>query len=95
MGQISTTNTKKYSIDFTMTMIPKDKQPTEENTNASDHINYAELTVEQIHHTIQKGLQQGQLLARKLKSKKTTTKDDKEFIKMAHNASQAYIVLAN
>jgi hypothetical protein len=48
-----------------MTMIPKDKQPTKENTNVSDHINYAELTVEQIHHTIQKGLRQGQLLARK------------------------------
>ncbi len=53
-----------------MKMIPKDKQPTEENTNASDHINNAKLTLEQIHHTIQKGLQQGQLLARKLKNKK-------------------------
>jgi hypothetical protein len=53
------------------------------------------LTVKQIHQTIQKGLQQGQLLAKKLKGKKTTTKDDKEFIQMAHNASQAYIELAN
>jgi hypothetical protein len=30
-----------------------------------------------------------------LKSKKTTTKDDNEFIETAHNASQAYIELAN
>ncbi len=30
-----------------------------------------------------------------MKSKKTTTKDNKEFIEMAHNASQAYIELAN
>jgi hypothetical protein len=30
-----------------------------------------------------------------LKSKKTTTNADKEFIEMAHNASQAYIELAN
>ncbi len=45
-------------------MIPKDKQPTEQNTNASVEINYAGLTVEQIHQTIQTGLQQGQLLAK-------------------------------
>ena len=76
-------------------MAPKDKQPTEQNTNASVEINYAGFTVKQIYQTIQKGLQQGQLLAKKLKSKKTTTKADKEFIKMAHNASQAYIGLAN
>jgi hypothetical protein len=30
-----------------------------------------------------------------LKSKKTTTNADKEFVEMAHNASQAYIELAN
>jgi hypothetical protein len=76
-------------------MAPKDKQPTEQNTDASVDVNYANLTVEQIYQTIQKVLQQGQLLAKKLKSKKTTTNADKEFIKMAHNASQAYIELAN
>jgi hypothetical protein len=85
----------KYSFTLTLGMIPKDKQPMEQNTNASVEINYAGLTVKQIHQTIQKGLQQGQLLAKKLKSKQTTTKDDKEFIEMAHNASQAYIELAN
>ncbi len=85
----------QYSFNLTLRMIPKDKQPTEQNTNASVEINYARLTVEQIHQTIQNGLQQGQLLAKKMKSKKTTTKDDKEFIKMAHNASQSYIELAN
>ncbi len=76
-------------------MAPKDTQPTEQNTNASDDINYANLTVKQIYQTIQKGLQQGQLLAKKLNSKKTTTNANKELIKMAHNASQAYIELAN
>jgi hypothetical protein len=35
------------------------------------------------------------IVAKKLKSKKTTTNADKEFIGMAHNASQAYIELAN
>jgi hypothetical protein len=76
-------------------MAPKDKQPTEQNTDASVEINYANLTVKQIYQTIQKGLQQGQVLAKKLKSKLTTTNADKEFIEMAHNASQAYIELAN
>ncbi len=76
-------------------MASKDKQPTEQNNNASVEINYSDFTVEQIYQTIQKGLQQGQLLAKKLKSKKTTTNADKDFIEMAHNASQAYIELAN
>jgi hypothetical protein len=71
------------------------QQPTEQNTDASVEIHHADSTVKQIHQTIQKGLQQGQLLAKKLKSKKTTTNADKEFIEMAHNASQAYIELAN
>ncbi len=75
-------------------MAPKEKQPTEQNTDDSVEINYANLTVKQIYKTIQKGLQQGQLLAKKLKSKKTTTNVDKEFIETAHNASQAYIELA-
>jgi hypothetical protein len=85
----------EYSFNLYQIMAPKDKQPTEQNTNASVEINYANFTVKQICQTIQKGLQQGQLLAKKLKSKKTTTNADKEFIKTAHNASQAYIELAN
>jgi hypothetical protein len=85
----------KYSFNLSQTMAPKDKQPTEQNTNASVEINYADSTVIQIYQSIKKGLQQGQLLAKKLKIKKTTTNTDKEFIKTAHNASQAYIELAN
>ncbi len=76
----------QYSFNLTLRMISKDKQPTEQNTNASVEVNYAGLTAEQIHQTIQKGLQQGQQLAKQLKSKKTTTKDNREFIKTAHNA---------
>jgi hypothetical protein len=60
----------EYSFDFNQTMAPKGKQPTEQNTDASVEIIYADLTVKQIYQTIQKGLQQGQLLAKKLKSKK-------------------------
>ena len=56
----------EYSFNLNQTMAPKDKQPTEQNTDASVEINYADLTVEQIYQTIQKGLQQGQLLAKKL-----------------------------
>jgi hypothetical protein len=52
----------EYSFNLNQTMPPKDKQPTEQNTDASDEINYADLTVEKIYQTIQKGLQQGQLL---------------------------------
>jgi hypothetical protein len=74
----------EYSFNLNQTMAPKDKQPTEQNTDASVEINHSNLTVEQIYQTIQKGLQQGQLLAKKLKSKNTTTNADKEFIKMAH-----------
>jgi hypothetical protein len=85
----------EYSFNFDQTLAPKDKQPTEDNPNTSDEINYANFTLRQIYQTIQKGLQQGQLLAKKLKSKKTTTNADTEFIEMAHNASQAYIELAN
>jgi hypothetical protein len=85
----------QYSFNLTLRMISKDKQPTEQNTNASVEVNYAGLTAEQIHQTIQKGLQQGQQLAKQLKSKKTTTKDNREFIKTAHNARWAYIELAN
>jgi hypothetical protein len=85
----------EYSSNLNQTMALKDKQPTEQNTDDSVKINYANLTVKQIYQTIQKGLQQGQLLAKKLKSKKTTTNADKEFIEMAHNASRAYIELAN
>jgi hypothetical protein len=44
----------QYSFNLTLRMIPKDKQPMEQNTNASVEINYAGLTVEQIHQTIQK-----------------------------------------
>jgi hypothetical protein len=60
----------EYSFNLYQIMAPKDKQPTEQNTNASVEINYADFTVKQIYQTIQKGLQQGQLLAKKLKSKK-------------------------
>jgi hypothetical protein len=60
----------EYSFNFDQTLAPKDKQPTEDNPNTSDEINYANFTVRQIYQTIQKGLQQGQLLAKKLKSKK-------------------------
>jgi hypothetical protein len=67
----------EYSFNLYQTMAPKVKQPTEQNTNASVEIIYANFTVKQIYRTIQKGLQQGQLLAKKLKSKKTTTNADK------------------
>ena len=60
----------EYSFNLNQTMAPKDKQPTEQNTNASVDINYADLTVKQIYQTIQKGLQQGQLLAKNRKVKK-------------------------
>ncbi len=60
----------EYSFNLNQTMAPKDKQPTEQNNDASVEINYANLTAEQIFQTIQKGLQQGQLLAKKLKRKK-------------------------
>ncbi len=98
MGKSATVPGKCYAIsdgdrqddpNLNLTMASKEKQPTEQNTDASVDINYADLTVEQIYQTIQKGLQQGQLLAKKLKSKKTSTNADKEFIKMAQNASQA------
>ncbi len=42
----------QYSFNLTLRMIPKDKQPMEQNTNASLEINYAGLTVKQIHQTI-------------------------------------------
>jgi hypothetical protein len=85
----------EYSFNLNQTIAPKDKQPTEQNTDASVEINYANSTVKQAYQTIQKGLQQGQLLAKKMKIKKTTTNADKEFIEMAHKGSQAYIELAN
>jgi hypothetical protein len=55
----------EYSFNLNQTMAPKDKQPTEQNTDASVDINYANLTVKKIYQTIQKGLQQGQLLVKK------------------------------
>jgi hypothetical protein len=47
----------EYSFNLNQTMASKDKQPTEQNTDASVEINYANLTVKQIYQTIQKGLQ--------------------------------------
>ncbi len=49
----------EYSFNLNQTMAPKDKQPTEQNINASVDINYANLTVEQIYQTIQKGFNKG------------------------------------
>jgi hypothetical protein len=44
----------EYSFNLNQTMAPKDKQPTEQNTDASVEINYADLTVKQVYTKLSK-----------------------------------------
>ncbi len=58
-------------------------------------IDYTNKTNKEIHFTINNGLQQGQLMAKKIAKKKKPTKEDNTMIEALRNATQAYIELAD
>ncbi len=64
-------------------------------TGILPRINYTNKTNKEIHFAINNGLQQGQLLAKKIAKKTKPIKQNNTMIEESRNATQAYIVLAN
>ncbi len=58
-------------------------------------LHYTNKTMEEIHFAINHCLQQAQLFANKLATKKKPTKEDNTMIEASRNATQSSIVLAN